>query len=199
MNAHDSGGDNPKKAYGDAKPSAHFFPSNVLFGVYEVMRQGAAKYGLKNWRKQPIRASTYYDAIDRHLKQWFELGEDADIESKRHHLEHIIAGASLVLDSIERGILIDDREQTEVLTAGVGNYHHTQEEPHEPEKKESRSERLPTEVDPLGELIRAAARHDRHIGQGVEPCKSGPGLVGGRDAIRAQYHREGGGPLPRTS
>lgn len=107
--------DNPKKAQGDLKPGAHFFPMSVLPDCFEVMRTGAAKYGLKNWRAQPIRASTYYDAIHRHTRQWFDDLEDRDIESQKSHLAHVICCAAIALDSINRGLMIDDRADTEVL------------------------------------------------------------------------------------
>ena len=108
--------ENPKLAFGDLKPCAHYVPMNVMVQVAEVMRGGADKYGLKNWRRQPIRASTYYDAMFRHMVQWFEGLEDQDAESQQHHLAHVVCCAMLVLDSLERGILVDDRRDTEVLT-----------------------------------------------------------------------------------
>jgi len=108
--------ENPKKAFGTLKPSIHNIPMQPLLAqVAGVMALGAKKYGIKNWRKQPIDASTYYDAIFRHLEQWFEEREDKDIESGKHHLAHIVAGALIVLDAIEHGTLIDDRGRSEVL------------------------------------------------------------------------------------
>jgi hypothetical protein len=113
--------DNPKKAMGDLKPSAHFVPMGpILKYVTKVMELGAKKYGLKNWRKQPIRASTYYSAALRHLSAWFEDGEWLDPESGQPHLAHAICCCLLVLDSTDRGILVDDRDDAEVLTKGIG-------------------------------------------------------------------------------
>lgn len=107
--------DNPKKAYGDPKPSIHTIPMAVMVEVAEVMRGGAGKYGVRNWRKQPIKASTYYSAIFRHLVQWYEDVESVDADSGRSHLAHIIANAMLVLDAEKHSTLIDDREFSEVL------------------------------------------------------------------------------------
>ena len=111
--------DNPKKAFGDEKPCAHFLVMSVFKGVAEVMSVGAKKYGLRNWRKQPVRASTYYDGMLRHIDQWYNDLEDADAETGRHHLEHVIANAMILLDGMNHG-MIDDRNDCEVLTGGIG-------------------------------------------------------------------------------
>lgn len=112
--------DNPKKAMGDLKPCVHYAPMSVMLQVAEVMRGGAKKYGVKNWRAQPIKVSTYYDAMFRHLTAWFEDGRDLDDESGQPHLAHIIACAMLLMDSQRLGILVDDRHECEVLTKDIG-------------------------------------------------------------------------------
>lgn len=104
---------NPKNAVGQAKPCIHFFPANVLAEVNEVMRSGAEKYGLKNWRATHVSASTYYDSIFRHMVEWYELGQDADPDSGLSPLAHIVASAAILLDAKDRGVLIDDRTATE--------------------------------------------------------------------------------------
>lgn len=104
---------NPKNEAGQAKPCLHFFPSNVLAEVNEVMRSGAEKYGLKNWRATHVNASTYYDSIFRHMVEWYELGQDADPDSGLSPLAHIVAAAAILLDAKDRGVLIDDRAATE--------------------------------------------------------------------------------------
>ena len=107
--------ENPKKACGDAKPSIRFMPAAPLLDVARVFENGAGKYGLRNWRKQPIAYSTYYSAMFRHLAAWFE-GEDADPESGKHHLAHVVASCLIVMDSEARGTGIDDRHNVEVKT-----------------------------------------------------------------------------------
>ena len=92
---------------------------NILRGVAEVMRLGAKKYGLRNWRKQPIRASTYYDAMFRHLTDWYESLENTDAESGQHHLDHVIACALLARDGMVKCSFIDDRDNAEVLHSTV--------------------------------------------------------------------------------
>ncbi len=118
--------ENPKKVHGDLKPGIHFLPMGTLDQVCEVMKGGpgkggAGQYGLRNWRKQPIRASTYYDAMWRHLRDWYENREDRDPKSEQSHLAHIIANAMLVLDSIEHGTLVDDRGEAGVLVKDVAD------------------------------------------------------------------------------
>ena len=112
---------NPKAPYGLQKPSVHFIAMNTLRDVARVMSLGSDKYGLKNYRAQPVAASTYYDAAFRHLIDWFEGPEDApgnpednDRESGITHLAHVIACCTILMDAMRRGLLIDDRCKTEV-------------------------------------------------------------------------------------
>ncbi len=107
--------DNPKKACGRLKPSASYAPMNIMPGVFRVFELGARKYGKKNWRAQPVDASTYMDAAQRHLIEWFEGGVDIDPESGESPLAHVIACCMIVLDGLQRGELVDDRGATEVL------------------------------------------------------------------------------------
>jgi len=74
--------ENPKKAFGDLKPSAAYAPMNTMLPVYRVFELGAKKYGKKNWRRQPVDVATYYSAAQRHLVQFFEYQEDIDNESQ---------------------------------------------------------------------------------------------------------------------
>lgn len=107
--------DNPKKAYGDLKPSIHFVPLSSIMDIAEVMKLGATKYGIKNWREQPILASTYYSAMFRHMHSWFENLEDTDPESGKHHLAHAVCCALIIMDGLAKGKLIDDRAAQEVI------------------------------------------------------------------------------------
>ena len=90
---------------------------NVMDQVYRVFELGAKKYGLKNWRKQPVDASTYYSAAHRHLTSWFEKREDNDVESGVSHLAHAIACCMIIMDGLEHEGFGDDRAHTEVLTS----------------------------------------------------------------------------------
>lgn len=111
--------ENPKKAFGSLKPCAHYAPMSVMPAVYRVFELGAKKYGLKNWRKQPVDVSTYYSAAHRHLLEFFEGGVDIDPESGQSHLAHVIACCMIVMDGMICGKLIDDRNKSEILARPV--------------------------------------------------------------------------------
>jgi Domain of unknown function (DUF5664) len=102
---------NPKKAAGRAKPAMSFVPPSALLLEAVVMRLGASKYDPFNWQADPIDATTYYDAAMRHLMSWF-TGEDNDPQSGVSHLAHVRACCGILIDSIESGILIDNRPRT---------------------------------------------------------------------------------------
>lgn len=100
--------DNPKTIHGLAKPSTWGIPTTFLFKVGAVMALGVKKYGLFNWRRQRVTASTYYDAIERHLQLWRD-GQNYDIESGQHHLAHVAACAGIIMDAEQTDMLNDDR------------------------------------------------------------------------------------------
>ena len=87
--------------------------------VYSVLeddawchKHGADKYGVRNWTKDKILASTYEGAILRHFLAWAS-GEDIDPDSGRPHLTHMRACGAVVLDAQKHGTLIDDRNRVE--------------------------------------------------------------------------------------
>lgn len=85
-------------------------PPIALFGLGEAMSNGAKKYGRFNWRETEVTASVFYDAWMRHSADWY-AGEDVATDSLVHHLKHIMAGCAIVLDAIECGVFIDDRDK----------------------------------------------------------------------------------------
>ena len=99
---------NPKTAYGMSKPGIEGVPAAPLFMVGEVMRLGIRKYGLTNWRHDPISASVYYNAAMRHLFSWWD-GENNDFESQQPHLAHAVACLLILLDARLSDDLNDDR------------------------------------------------------------------------------------------
>lgn len=105
---------NPKhiRAQKDGKAPLEYIPLGVLEGVSWVLMHGAEKYGIRNWRQDPILLSTYKGAILRHLRAWSE-GEPIDPDSGRHHLEHIMACCIVALDAIAHGAAVDDLTITE--------------------------------------------------------------------------------------
>jgi hypothetical protein len=73
-----------------------------------VLEGGAEKYGIFNWRNEPISITTYVGAIRRHVNAILD-GEDIDPESGRPHWAHIAASAGIAMDAKAIGNLIDDR------------------------------------------------------------------------------------------
>jgi hypothetical protein len=113
--------ENPKEYLGREKDCVSKIPMRLMLRLAKVHKLGAEKYGTKNWRLQPVRMSTYYDAIFRHLVEWYEGGEDMDVESKEHHLLHVIACSLIILDGIEHKSIRDDRDFAEVLTGKLAS------------------------------------------------------------------------------
>jgi hypothetical protein len=106
---------NPKELAGAKKPATwSVMPRWVMLQVGRVMSVGAAKYSPFNYRESSISASTYQDAIERHLQLWFD-GEDNDDESGVSHLASVIASCALLMDAQATGKLDDDRQKTGIV------------------------------------------------------------------------------------
>lgn len=99
---HNSGGVNPKDAIGRTKPGIWALPPTALLYMGAVMEDGAAEYGLFNWRDSPVDISIYFDALFRHMC-WFRDGELLDAKSGLPHMAHIAANAAIILDAMESG------------------------------------------------------------------------------------------------
>ena len=99
---------NPKDRIGIAKPPINCVPPISIFHQGQAMKDGVEKYGLMNWRKHPVKASVYYDALMRHAMSWWD-GEQVAADSQKHHLGHLLACAGIILDAEASGNLIDDR------------------------------------------------------------------------------------------
>ena len=72
------------------------------------MMEGGRKYGTHNFRAVGVRASVYYDAIMRHVTQWWE-GEDIDLDSGLHPLIKAAASIVVMRDGMLMDNYIDDR------------------------------------------------------------------------------------------
>jgi hypothetical protein len=90
-----------------------------------VHKLGAEKYGPWNWRETGVCASTYVNAILRHLNAWRD-GESLDPESGITHLAHIACSANILMDAEVCGKLQDDRnkrpDETEEGSPKVGGF-----------------------------------------------------------------------------
>lgn len=99
---------NPKSIIGSDKMPFHLWPETAtILGVLGLL-DGALKYGRTNFRVAGVKASTYYDAIRRHLNKWME-GEDTDPDSGLPHFAHILASVAILVDAQAAGVLNDDR------------------------------------------------------------------------------------------
>jgi hypothetical protein len=99
---------NPKDAVGVRKVSFSTVPCTVIAEVGLAMLEGARKYGRHNYRSAGVRASVYYDAVLRHLTQWWE-GEDIDPDSGLSHITKALAGLTVLRDTMINDMWTDDR------------------------------------------------------------------------------------------
>jgi hypothetical protein len=79
-----------------------------LYELGLAMMEGGRKYGAHNYRAVGVRASVYYDAIMRHITQWWE-GEDIDLDSGLHPLIKAAASIVVMRDGMLMDNYIDDR------------------------------------------------------------------------------------------
>jgi len=99
---------NLKTAAAAGKPRLSDVPPVALLALGAAMSNGKDKYGRFNWRETGSTASVFYDAMQRHLLDWFN-GEDFASDSNVHHLGHIMASCAILLDSKLHNKLNDDR------------------------------------------------------------------------------------------
>lgn len=105
---------NPKhiQAQKEDKAPLEYLVWSVLEDEARVLKGGAGKYGVRNWRIDEILASTYEGAMMRHLKAW-AMGEDLDPDDGKHHLSHLRACCAIVMDADTHNTMIDDRGRQE--------------------------------------------------------------------------------------
>ena len=100
---------NPKASFGAAKPPPSVVPMPVLYEVGLALLEGHMKgYRSHNYRVAGCRASTYFDALTRHVTAWWE-GEDIDPLSGLPHLVKAAACIFVLRDAEILGIVTDDR------------------------------------------------------------------------------------------
>lgn len=100
----------PKGQAGSLKAPLGLVPPHAMEQTAWVHKLGADKYGPWNWRETGVCASTYVNAILRHLNAWRD-GEDLDPESGITHLAHIACSANILMDAEYCGKLQDDRNK----------------------------------------------------------------------------------------
>lgn len=100
---------NPKDVVGSSKAPMACVSAAVTAELGLAMLEGALKYGRHNYRQAPIRASVYFDALARHMRSWWDEGEDIDPDSGLSHITKAIATLTVLRDSMITGQWDDDR------------------------------------------------------------------------------------------
>lgn len=104
---------NPKTLVGQLKPPTSCVPPSAFIYLGQALQDGREKYGKMNWRDDPVTASTYWDAAQRHLLAYWD-GEDEADDSQCHHLAHAMGCLAIILDAELNGTLTDDRPKGNV-------------------------------------------------------------------------------------
>lgn len=99
---------NPKDSIGVSKSPLSKIPMQVVYEAGLGMLEGACKYGAFNYRAAGVRASVYYDALQRHMNAWWE-GEDIDPDSGLSHVTKAITTLMVLRDAMLNDKLNDDR------------------------------------------------------------------------------------------
>jgi len=105
---------NVKTAVAAKKPRMAAVPPIAIMALGTAMQTGADKYGLFNWRGTSVTATVFYNAMLRHLQQWYS-GEQHASDTGVHHLAHLMGGAAIILDAEMNNVFIDDRPKGEIL------------------------------------------------------------------------------------
>lgn len=99
---------NPKELIGAKKLSMSLVPWTLMVCAARALLEGALKYGRFNWRIAGVSATTYLDALKRHVAKW-ENGQNRDPKTLVHHLDNAIACLCIMRDAEMYGMLTDDR------------------------------------------------------------------------------------------
>lgn len=108
LRANLNAGMNPKDAHGIAKvPLAQNTPiGQILMSLGKGI--GSVKYGPYNYRKAPVQAIVYLEALLRHTQLLID-GEDFDRDTGYPHVCFMLACADIVADAWINGMLVDNR------------------------------------------------------------------------------------------
>lgn len=73
--------------YDSDKLEYSLLPKGVLTPILKVLSFGKKKYAADNWMLVDSPKERYYNAMQRHINQWWE-GEKYDSETGENHLAH---------------------------------------------------------------------------------------------------------------
>ena len=145
----------PKGTAGAIKVPLGLIPPHAMEQTAWVHKLGADKYGPWNWRETGVCASTYVNAILRHLNAWRD-GEDLDPESGISHLAHVACSANILMDAEYCDKLQDDRNRAQKHVGGGMSY------------EEDWGALDEEEEDPRAKLLKAFFKLDKYDEAGVE-------------------------------
>lgn len=78
------------------KPKFSLMKPDALMEMVAVLTYGAKKYSPDNWKHLGNARQRYFDAVNRHLWQWYG-GEERDPESGLHHLAHAMSSLMFLI------------------------------------------------------------------------------------------------------
>ena len=119
-NASSEVGVNPKDRIGASKVDLTALPSTAMIAWALAQMDGGTKYGLYNWRIEPVQMRTYIGAAQRHLLAFLE-GEEYAGDSGVKHLGHVMACAAIIIDAMYHDRAVDDRPVNQGVTADLIN------------------------------------------------------------------------------
>lgn len=91
-----------------AKPRMDLIPPEALTALGTVLREGADKYGERNW-ELGMDWGRVSGALLRHLSAWM-AGEATDPDSGMSHVWHVLTNAAFLTAYESRGVGNDDRK-----------------------------------------------------------------------------------------
>lgn len=91
------------------KNTYDLLPLYLLWEVDLVLKHGANKYGVNNWkRKEGFKYSRCYNALLRHMFAWWD-GQDKDHETGLNHLAHAMCNLLFLMYHSSFNPNADDR------------------------------------------------------------------------------------------
>lgn len=103
--------------YDSGKLEYSLIPKGVLTPIIRVLQQGCQKYSKDNWQHVNTPKERYYNALQRHINQWWE-GEKYDVETGENHLAHAACCLMFLLwfDNKDEQGLQDSKDMWQALT-----------------------------------------------------------------------------------
>lgn len=102
--------------YDQDKLPMELLPPELLEATARALKYGAEKYSRRNWEKG-LDPERLFGALQRHL--WaYHKGERVDPESGLSHLDHAAASLAMLIATIERTSVQDERARARVGLPG---------------------------------------------------------------------------------